>query len=226
MKFPVLTSSLCAALLLTGCKTQRTVLAGPTVTGVDSKALSDPKIQSTGFQSNSGLGRDRGGYEQNSSGGLNAMSEKMFSGKLDTQSKKEFAANKNFLTREYGGKKDFAAKAWKGAPRDKTWTDKLFDTDERSDGDITFHDAGRAATVKDSPDATKMANTKDFAGADRTARTGNYRPAEKALESGRDKPKLSSAKPDRMNSDEKAVRDRIASSEATASEINKFLGKP
>ena len=228
IKYLLLSGASCAALLLSGCKTQRTVLAGPTVTGVDSKALSDPEKQSTGFQSNSGLGRDRGGYEQNSSGGLNAMSEKMFSGKLDTQSKKEFATNKSFLTREYGGKKDFAAKIWRGAPQDKskTWTDKLFDTDERSDGDVSYSEAGRSASIKDSPYATKMADTRDFAGADRTARTGNYRAAEKALEQGRDKPKLSNARPDRMTGEEKAVRDRIAKSEATASEINKFLGKP
>lgn len=218
MKSPVLRAALCAAMLLTSCKTQRTVLAGPTVTGVDAQGPSDA---SSRFSN-----QDPSGYQQNSSGGLNAMSEKMFSGKLDTQSKKEFASHKSFLTREYGGKKDFAAKAWQGAPKDKAWTDKLFETGERSDGDITFSEAGRSAKVKESPYATKMADTKDFSGSDRTARTGNYRPAEKALEQGRDKPKLSNAKPDRMNSDEKAVRDRIANSEATASEINKFLGKP
>ena len=220
MNSPILTGACCAVLFLTGCKTQRTVLAGPTVTGVDSQGSSDARARFSN--------QDPSGYQQNSSGGLNAMSEKMFSGKLESQSQKEFATNKNFLTREYGGKKDFAAKAWQGGPREKnkTWTDKLFDTDERSDGDIAFAGAGRAANIKDSPYATKMADTKDFAGADRTARTNNYRAAERALESGRDAPKLTSAKPDRMTSEEKIVRDRIASSEATASEINKFLGKP
>ena len=220
IKSLLLSGAYCAALLLSGCKTQRTVLAGPTVTGVDAQGSSDA---STRFSN-----QDPSGYQQNSSGGLNAMSEKMFSGKLESQSKKEFATNKSFLTREYGGKKDFAAKIWRGAPQDKskTWTDKLFDTDERSDGDVSYSEAGRSASIKDSPYATKMADTGDFAGADRTARTGNYRAAEKALEQGRDKPKLSNARPDRMTGEEKAVRDRIAKSEATASEINKFLGKP
>ena len=216
----VLISALCTVLVVTSCKTQRTVLAGPTVTGLDARGPSDARSR---FSS-----QDPSGYQQNSSGGLNAMSAKMFSGKLESQSKKEFATNKSFLTREYGGKKDFAAKAWQGAPKDKskTWTDKLFDTDERPDGDINFRDAGRPANIKDSPYATKMADTKDFAGADRTARTNNYRAAERALESGRDAPKLTSAKPDRMTSEEKVVRDRIAASQATSSEINKFLGKP
>ncbi len=226
MKESALTALLCVALISAGCKTERTILAGPTVTGLEAQSLSDPNKQSSGFQTSSGLGRDRGGYEQNSSGGLNAMSEKMFSGKLASQTNKEFTTNKNFLTREYGGKKDFAAKAWKGAPQDKTWTDKLFDTDERTESDFSFKDSGRTAAIKDSPDAAKMATTKDFAGGDRTARTGAYRAAERAMEQGRDKPKLTSAKADRMTSDEKAVRDRIANSEATASEINKFLGKP
>jgi len=218
MKLPVLTSLLCAAWLVTGCQTERTVLAGPTVTGLDAQGQRDA---SSRFSN-----QDPSGYQQNSSGGLNAMSEKMFGGKLDSQTQKEFNANKNFLTREYGGKKDFAAKAWQGAPKDKSWTDKLFNTEERSESDITFREAGRAANIKDSPDATKMANTREFNGSDRTARTNNYRPAERALEDGRDAPKLSSARPDRMNSDEKVIRDRIANSEATASEINKFLGKP
>ena len=216
----VLISALCAVLPVTSCKTQRTVLAGPTVTGLDAQGPSDAKSRFSN--------QDPSGYQQNSSGGLNAMSEKMFSGKLESQSKKEFATNKSFLTREFGGKKDFAAKAWQGAPKDKSkaWTDKLFDTDERPDGDITFRDAGRAANIKDSPYSTKMADTKDFSGADRTARTNNYRAAERALENGRDAPKLTSAKPDRMTSEEKIVRDRIATSQATSSEINKFLGKP
>ena len=220
MKSIFLTGVLGAGLLLSGCKTRRTVLAGPTVTGVDAQGSSDA---STRFSN-----QDPSGYQQNSSGGLNAMSEKMFSGKLESQSKKEFATSKSFLTREYGGKKDFAAKAWQGAPKEKnqTWTDKLFDTDERSDGEIAYPEGGRSANIKDRPYTTGTARTKDFAGADRTARTSNYRAAERALEDGRDMPKLTSAKPDRMTSEEKVVRDKIANSEATASEINKFLGKP
>lgn len=215
---PFFLTGACAVLLLSGCKTQRTVLAGPTVTGVDAQGPSDA---STRFSN-----QDPSGYQQNSSGGLNAMSEKMFSGKLESQSKKEFATNKNFLTREYGGRKDFAAKAWQGAPANRTWTDKLFDTEERPDVETAFRDADRTANIKESPYTTKPADTKDFAGATRTARTNNYRAAERALESGRDAPKLTSAKPDRMTSEEKVARDRIANSEATASEINKFLGKP
>lgn len=210
----------CLSLLLAtcACKTQRSVLAGPTVTGLESKGSDD----ASGRFSN----QDPFGYMQNESEGVNALSGRMFGGKLETQSQKEFAASKKFLTREYGGQKDIAAKTWRGKPESRSWTDKLFDTDDTSDTASTFRDGGREAPVKDSTDAAKVARTSDFAGAGRAARTSNYRPAEKALEPGRDEPKLSSARPDRMNNKEKAVHDRIANSNATASEINKFLGKP
>lgn len=210
----------CLVLLLAcpACKTQRSVLAGPTVTGLESKGSDD----ASGRMSN----QDPFGYMQNKSEGINVLSGKMFGGKLQSQSQKEFTASKNFLTREYGGKKDYAAKSWQGDPKGRTWTDKLFDTDDSQSSETIFPGAEREASMKDSPDAARMARTSDFSGAGRTARTGNYRPAEKASESGRDEPKLSSARPDRMSNKEKAVRDRIANSEASASEINKFLGKP
>jgi hypothetical protein len=226
MKIPALTAGMGAFLFLTACKTQRTVLAGPTVTGVDAQGLKDPKAQSTGFQDNSGRGTDPNGYQQNANGGLNALSDKMFGGKLESQSQKEFDASKNYLTREYGGGKKFDTKNWQGEPKSKTWTDQLFDTGDNHEGELAFKDAGREAAVKDSPDAGKTARTGDFAGGSKTARTGNYRAAERALEAGRDDPKLTSARPDRMSTQEKAIHDRIANSNASASEINKFLGKP
>lgn len=227
MKILALTAGMGTFLFLTACKTQRTVLAGPTVTGIDAQGLKDPKAQSTGFQDNSGRGTDPSGYQQNANGGLNAMSEKMFGGKLDSQTQKEFDANKNFLTREYGGGKKFDTKTWQGEPKSKTWTDQLFDTGDNSrEGELAYGEAGREAAVKDSPYAGQTARTSDFAGAGKTARTGNYRPAERALEAGRDEPKLTSARPDRMSAREKAIHDRIANSNASASEINKFLGKP
>jgi len=218
----------CLSLLLNAvsCKTQRTVLAGPTQTGADAQGLKDSKSWSTSYQSDKSLGRDSGGYEQNSSGGLNAMSEKMFGGKLQSQSQKEFTANKNFLTREYGGKKDFAAKSWQGEPQNKTWTDKLFDTQDSAETQTVYQEGTKQAAIKDSPEATKTARTGDYAGATKTARTSNYRPAEQALNNGRDEPKLASARSDRMSSEEKRVHDRIANSNATASDINKYLGKP
>lgn len=212
----------CLALLLTGtaCKTQRTVLAGPTQTGLEAQGQSDV---------NSKYGnQDPSGYQQNASEGLNAMSEKMFGGKLKAHTDKEFNANKNYLTREFGSKKDFNTKTWKGAPESgsRTWTDKLFDTDDTSDTANTFAEAGREVATKESRESGQTARTKDFAGAGEMARTNNYRPAEKALEGGRDNPKLSDARPDKMSGREKAIHDRIANSNASASEINKFLGKP
>ena len=211
---------LCAVSLLgavTACQTERTVLAGPTVTGLEAQGSSGESRFSN---------QDPFGYQQNKSEGLNAMSEKMFGGKLQAQSQKEFTKSKDFLTREYGGKKDFAAKSWKGDPKGRTWTDKLFDTDDRPEGEVLYRDGGREAAVKDNADATKMANTKDFTGADRTARTSNYRPAEKALEDGRDAPRLGDARPERLSSQERAIRDRISNSNASAVDINKLLGKP
>ncbi len=215
------TQILCAVGLLgalPACKSQRTVLAGPTVTGMEAEGSAD----NSGRLSN----QDPFGYQQNASKGLNAMSAKMFGGKLQSQSEKEFAANKNYLTREFGGQKKFAAKSYQTNPQQRTWTDKLFDTDDNAAGTASFAGANRQAAIKDSPDAAKMAPTRAFADGQRTAATNNYRPAERALEKGRDKPKLTSATPERMTSQEKAVRDRIATSQATASEINKFLGKP
>ena len=43
-------------------------------------------------------------------------------------------SDKDFLTREYSGQKDFEAKSWKGDPKGRTWTDKLFDTADRPEG--------------------------------------------------------------------------------------------
>ncbi len=226
MKFWVLTAGMTAIMGLTSCQTQRTVLAGPTVTGVDAQGLKDPKAQSANFQDNSGRGMDPSGYQENANGGLNALSDKMFGGKLEAQSQKEFNASKSYLTREYGGGKKFDTKTWQGEPKAKTWTDQLFDTGDNREGEMAFREAGREAAVKDSPDAAKTARTGDFAGAAKTARTGNYRAAERALEAGREAPKLTSARPDRMSASEKAIHDRIANSNASASEINKFLGKP
>lgn len=205
-------------LALPACQTQRTVLAGPTNTGTESQGQSDASAR---FST-----QDPSGYLQNSSSGENAMSGKMFGGKLDSQTQKEFNASKNFLTREYGGKKDFATKSWKDGPKDQKWTDKLFDTDDTRDGDMAFQEAGKSAAVKENSDAGKMARTNDFADGDRMARAGNYRPAEKAQSDGRDNPKLTSAKPGNLSGKEKLVRDRIANSNATASDINKYLGKP
>jgi phage-related protein len=218
MRFFRLTICLCLALAGSACKTQRTVLAGPTVTGLDSQGH-------TSTDAHFG-NQDPGGYQQNANDGLNAMSEKMFGGKLQSQSEKEFAANKNFLTREFGGKKNFAAKTWQGEPKNKTWTDKLFDTDETSEGDMAFREGERSAVIKDSPEANKIARTNEYADGTRAARTNNYRPAEKALEAGRDEPKLASARSDRPSAKEKLIRDRISNSNASASEISKFLGKP
>ena len=215
------TQILCALGLLgalPACKSQRTVLAGPTVTGLDAQGSSD----NSGRLSN----QDPFGYQQNASQGLNAMSAKMFGGKLQSQSEKEFAANKSYLTRAFGDSKNFAAKSYQTGPQNRTWTDKLFDTDDNTAASATFADASRQAPIKDSPDAAKVARTQAYAPGERAAITNNYRPAERALEKGRDRPKLASATPERMSNQEKAVRDRIATSQATASEINKFLGKP
>ncbi len=205
-------------LALPACKAQRTVLAGPTVTGLEAQG---PRSAQSHFGND-----DPSGYQKNANGGLNAMSEQMFGGKLQSQSQKEFAASKNFLTREYGGKKEYAAKSWRGEPKNKIWTDKLFDTQDTAESQSAYHDGTREAAIRDSPDASKTARTGDYAGGNRTARTGNYRPAEKALSNGRDKPKLTSARADRMSSGEKEIHDRIANSNASASDINKYLGKP
>ena len=229
-----LTGCLCICFAASACKTQRTVLAGPTVTGLDSPGagpIGNPRFSTddpSGYMQNGQKGKKlKKGEPDTTIRGLNAMSEKMFGGKLQSQSQKEFASNKNFLTREYGGKKkNFAAKTWKSEPKSRTWTDKLFDTDDSSETGTTFYDAGRQVMVKDSPDATRMARTGDFAGASRTARTSNYRPAERALEAGRDAPKLTSSKNDSVSPGEKSIRDRIADSNASAVEINQFLGKP
>jgi hypothetical protein len=224
-----LTCYLCLCLTMVACKTQRTVLAGPTVTGLEAQGEGSIDARFSNDDPNGYLQNGKPvkeGKKDKTIRGLNAMSEKMFGGKLQAQSQKEFASNKNFLTREFGGKKDFVAKTWKGAPKNKSWTDKLFDTDEGNETSMTFHDAGRQATIKDSPDATKLARTSEFAGASRSARTSNYRPAERALEAGRDAPKLTSTKNASTSPGEKSIRDRIADSNASATEINQFLGKP
>jgi hypothetical protein len=223
MRFFRLTICLCLALAGSACKTQRTVLAGPTVTGLDAQG---PSSVDSRFGNQDPGGYNLNGRKDDKVRGLNAMSEKMFGGKLQSQSEKEFAANKNFLTREFGGKKNFAAKTWQGEPKNKTWTDKLFDTDETSEGDMAFREGERSAVIKDSPEANKIARTNEYADGTRAARTNNYRPAEKALEAGRDEPKLASARSDRPSAKEKLIRDRISNSNASASEISKFLGKP
>lgn len=231
-----LTLGLCSLFGLSACKTQRTVLAGPVVTSLDIKDSSNQKI---GQADSGGAGfgsrfdsPDPFGYNQNASnkdgqGGLNAMSEKMFGGKLEAQSKKEYTSTKNFLTREYGGGKDFKAKDWKSGKEGKSsqWTDQLFATDENKEGAMTFREGSKEAATKENSAASKVAGTKDFAGSGKKASTKDYYPAEKALSQGRDNPKLANASGGEAVKDSESILQRIKNSQATSSDIIKMLNK-
>ncbi|MES2707518.1 MAG: hypothetical protein V4726_13050 [Verrucomicrobiota bacterium] len=230
----------CSLFSLSACKSQRTVLAGPVKTSLDVQ----DKTGDGGASGGSGFGSrfnsvDPFGYNENASntdgkggrgkGGLNAMSEKMFGGKLQAQSKKEYTATKNFLTREYGKEKEYKAKDWKGGKKDNpsNWTDQLFATGENKDGGMTFHEGSKEAATKENSAASKVAGTKEFAGADKQASgTKNYFPAEKARSGGRDEPKLANAQAGDHSSENDSILQRIKNSQATASDINKYLGKP
>lgn len=228
----------CGSLLLTGvaCQSQRTVLAGPVVTSLDIK---DTKTQAVGHvdgQGGAGFGArfnsaDPYGYNQNSSntdgqGGLNAMSEKMFGGKLQDQTQKQFTSTKNYITREYGGKKNLEEKSFQTGLRDEKskWTDQLFATKEKNETSNTFRDGSKEAATKENSAGSKVAGTKEFAGGSKTARTGDYYPASKALSDGRDAAPLSNVSGDTSQQDEN-IKARIKNSQASSAEINKYLGK-
>lgn len=237
VRIPSLCLAALSLLAFGACKTQRTVLAGPVITSLDVK----DKTANGGASGGAGFGSrfdsaDPFGYNQNASntdgkGGLNAMSEKMFGGKLEAQSKKEFTSTKNFLTREYGGEKDFKTKNWKDAKKNdpSNWTDQLFATGEDKEGTKSFRESGKEAATKENSAASKVASTKEFADAAKKAGSGDkdYFPAQKALSDGRDKPKLANARSDdEATSQESAsILQRIKNSQATAADINKFLGK-
>ncbi|MDB6135095.1 MAG: hypothetical protein JWM59_3338 [Verrucomicrobiales bacterium] len=229
-RIPLLFLGICFLASLSACKTQRTVLAGPTVTSLD--------IKETGSKGSGGFdarfnSADPFGYNQNASnkdgkGGLNAMSEKMFGGQLESQSKKEYTATKDFLTREYGGKKSYKTSDWKdrGKNSPNKWNDQLFATQENKDGNMAFREGSKEAGTKTFRDAGKNAATKDFNEAGKNAPVNDYYPAEKALSDGRDKPKLANAQSGDPASQDQTILQRIKNSQATASEINKYLGKP
>lgn len=241
VRIPSLFLASLALLACSACKTQRTVLSGPVVTSLDVK----DKATDGGASGGSGFGArfesaDPFGYNQNASnigkdgkvggGGLNAMSEKMFGGKLEAQSKKEYTSTKNFLTREYGGEKDYKTKNWKGGNKENpsTWTDQLFATGEDKEGTKSFRDSGKEAATRENSSASKIASTKEFADAGKKASSDkDYFPAQKALNDGRDKPKLANAKSDdeASSSENATILQRIKNSQATATDINKFLGK-
>lgn len=237
-RFCLLRLCSCGSLLLTGvsCQSQRTVLAGPVVTSLDIKDTKTQAVGQVDDQGGAGFGSrfnsaDPYGYNQNKSntdgqGGLNAMSEKMFGGKLQDQTQKQFTATKNFITREYGGKKNLEEKSYKTGIRDEKarWTDQLFATKEKNETGNTFRDGSKEAFTKENSAGSKMAGTKEFAGGSKTARTGDYYPASKALSDGRDTAPLSNVGGD--TSQDENIRTRIKNSQASSAEINQYLGKP
>ena len=235
MKFalPLLLVVCCA--LSPACRTQRTVLSGPTVTGEDNNVkdtAQTPAAAGMGTAGGSGFGQrfssqDPYGYMQNANGGENVMSGKMFDGKLKEASVNELSVNRGFLTREYAGSKQFNAKNYQGAERKgPDWIDHLFETDKSQSQDAVFSDGGKVAATKEWTNRTREVGTDEaYREGAKTARTGNFYPAEKASAGGRDKPKLANAPDQQRGVVQSLFQGRTPQNPVSVQEIRSVVGK-
>lgn len=173
------------AVCLPACRTQREVISGPTNTGLD-------RTPSEGLGSTRFSNQDPYGYMGNKSQGLNAMSDKMFNGKLQEAGAKQLSTSRSFLTREFAGQKRFKEKQFAGAGKRSEWEDTLFETGSSRDETLQFRDSGRQARTFENDFGDRAARTGEFRDAGKIASTGEYYPAAKAASPDNSRPPIAS----------------------------------
>jgi hypothetical protein len=216
---------LTAAAFLSGCRTERTVIAGPTRTSLSGGGDGSEVDANSRFQA-----RDPFGYESNESGGLNALSGKMFSGSTPEKDMKQFQQTRDFVTKRYSGNTAELSSADKRSFLQRL-TSPLTGRKARESGSASEAErAWQGGTPLLGTPASRYdgqsARTRDFSEADRTAPTRNFVPAEKALEPGRSDPPMMNADPKEADRVTSLIMSRTRDDPATIDDIRAALGKP
>ena len=215
---------LSAAFLLAGCRTERTVIAGPTRTSLSGGSSGEVDANSR-FQA-----RDPFGYESNQSGGLNALSGKMFSGSTPEKDMKQFQQTRDFVTKRYSGSTAELSSADKRSFLQRLTSPltgrKATEAGPASEAERAWQGGTPLLGTPASRYDGQSARTRDFSGADRTAPTRNFVPAEKALEPGRSDPPMMNADPKEADRVTSLIMSRTRDDPASIDDIRAALGKP
>jgi hypothetical protein len=240
---------LCA---LTSCQTERTVLSGPTNvqsgrSDISTESLSKERAAgeaaaasgATGQMGNGGeafqerFGNfDPGGYlgkdeKGNTTFGLNAMSEKAFSGNLNSRDMKSFTQSKDFLTKKYGNTREVDQKTSSAQGANSWFSNKKANTGREAYGsDKSYSGSTRTIAGKTSTADGRTTPTGNAREQGRTATTGNYYPAQKVLDRGGDEPKII-GQGDKATNESiwRLIKSRPRDNPATVEEIRQLLGK-
>jgi hypothetical protein len=227
---------------LTACQTERTVVAGPRNVGggasdYDSEnearaRAAGQAAAASGVSGQFGSGGsafnqrfgtfDPGGY---GSDGLNAMSQQMFGGDLNSKDMKSYTQTRDFITRRFSGTRELDQKSSSSQSTMSWFSGRKANADRiaRETG-AEFSGSGRRVEGKTSNG--RVAGTKTAREDGRSAQTKDYYPASKAVDEGRDAPKMigqgSKAQNDAVW---RLIKSRPRDNPATVDEIRQLLGK-
>ena len=219
-------AALALAALLPACQSQRTIVAGPTQTSLSDASGGGEVDPNARFQA-----ADPFGYQSNGSGGLNALSGKMFSGKTAQKDMRSFNQTRDFVAKRYGGStKDL------GTADKQSFLQKMtsrFSGNTASESDSTsseasrnFREQNRSVATSPNRNQDRAASTRDFPDSDRTARTGLYYPAEKDARNGFTQPKMMNADKGTAEKITSLIMSGTSEEPATVDDIRNALGKP
>ncbi len=229
---------------LTACQTERTVIAGPRNMGGGSsdyteqgEAVSRAAGQAAaagGVSGQFGSGGDAfnqrfgtfdpGGY---GSEGLNAMSQQMFGGDLNTQDMKSFTQTRDYLTKRYSGTRELDQKA-NSSQNTKSWFNGRKANADRTarETGAEYSGSGRRVAEKSSSSQGRTTQTGTAREDGRTAQTKDFYPASKALTEGRDSLKMiGEGSKGEKDAVWKLIKSRPRDNPASVDEIRQLLGK-
>jgi hypothetical protein len=229
---------------LTACQTERTVVAGPRNVGggasdYDSEnearaRAAGQAAAASGVSGQFGSGGsafnqrfgtfDPGGY---GSDGLNAMSQQMFGGDLNSKDMKSYTQTRDFITRRFSGTRELDQKSSSSQSTMSWFSGRKANADRTArETGAEFRGSGRRVEGKTSSSDGRVAGTKTAREDGRSAQTKDYYPASKAVDEGRDAPKMigqgSKAQNDAVW---RLIKSRPRDNPATVDEIRQLLGK-
>jgi hypothetical protein len=210
-------------LLLPCCRTERTVVAGPTKTSLSQSFGGSEVDPNSRFQA-----ADPFGYQDNKSGGLNALSGKMFSGSTAEKHMKEFTQTRDFVTRRYSGTRDFS-RAEKQSFLQRM-SSRFTDASARESGAAresgqSYREGSRSLSTPASREDGRLASTSEYRDGSRMTTTRDFYPAQKADNPRLTEPKMVNAGKAASEKVTSMVMSRPADDPATIDDIRAALGK-
>lgn len=218
-------AALAAAALLPACESQRTIVAGPTQTSLSASSGGGEVDPNARFQA-----ADPFGYQSNGSGGLNALSGKMFSGNTSQKDMRSFNQTRDFVAKRYGGSTKELGTSDRQSFLQKM-TSRFSGTSASESGNASeasknFREQDRSVAASTNRNQDRAANVRDFPDSDRTARTGYYYPAEKDAKNGFTQPKMVNADKGTAEKITSLIMSGTNEEPATVDDIRNALGKP